>query len=74
MVPSVSALANVEGVHLTPQTQTLFEVIRLPWRSHRSYVAAVASPFILGTRGDARTSPNAGVLRSYDTPTPLGSP
>ena len=56
MLPCVPALANVEGVHLTPQTQTLFEVIRLPQRSHRSYFAVFASPPILGTRRDARTS------------------
>ena len=46
MLPSVLAVANVEGVH-NRTTQTLFEVILLPQCSPRSYIAVIASPLIL---------------------------
>jgi len=51
MIPSVLAVANVKGVH-NPTAQTLFEVILLPRRSPRSYIAVIASPFILRTDDD----------------------
>jgi len=56
MLPSVLAVANVEGVH-NRTTQALFEVILLPQRSPRSCITVIASPLILRTRGDVHTSP-----------------
>ena len=56
MLPSVLAVVNVEGAH-TGTTQTLFEVILLPQRSPRSYIAVISSPLILNTSGDVHTPP-----------------
>jgi hypothetical protein len=56
MLPSVLAVANVEGVH-NRTTQTLFEGILLPQRSPRSYIAVIAIPLILHPTGDVHTSP-----------------
>ena len=56
MLPSVLAVANVEGVHnLT--IQTLFEATIFPQCSPRSYISVIASPLILRTRADVNTSP-----------------
>ena len=71
MLPSVPAAANAEGVY-SRTSQTLFEIILLPQRPPRSFIAVIASPLILRTRGDVHTtSPTCPLqeIRAHVSPT-----